>query len=530
MSAPRPKASGDPVDRYDVDVVVVGSGVAGLATAIGLAGTRDVLVVSDGDGSTRWAQGGIAAAFGDDDPEEHAQDSQAAGSGLCDVRALRRLVEEGPLRLAELIAAGAELDRAEDGSLARTREGGHRYRRVVHSGGDATGAEVRRALLARADELDIARLEPARVTALTRVMTDSGPRVTGLRADGPHGPVRVRARAVVLATGGIGHVYGATTNPEGVRGEGLALALKAGATLTDLEFVQFHPTALAVPAAGGQLPLVTEALRGEGAILRDDRGEPLMRGVHPLLDLAPRDVVAAAVHRTMVDRGLDNVWLDARRVPDVRRRFPTVAAACATAGIDPVRDLIPVRPAAHFLCGGVEADGWGASDVAGLYAVGEVADTGVHGANRLASNSLLEGLVYGARVAAGLILDLPPARTAHQRSLPDAMLCDDPALAARARTLMDRHAGIVRDAEGLDKAFEQLRQGAGRDTTCLVAAAVVAAAATRTTSVGCHLRADSPEHTFARPGRVEVRLDDDGVPNALMRGDAELPLAMGVVR
>ncbi len=463
-------------------------------------------------------------------PRSTPRTPRRPAAGCATPKALQRLVEEGPLRLAELIAAGAELDRSPDGSLSRTREGGHRYRRVVHSGGDATGAEVHRTLLARADELGIARLEPVRVTALTRVMTDSGPRVTGLRAVGPQGRVRVRARAVVLATGGVGHVYGATTNPAGVRGEGLALALKAGATLTDLEFVQFHPTALAVRAENGQLPLVTEALRGEGAVLLDDRGEPFMRGVHPLRDLAPRDVVAAAVHRTMVERGLDHVWLDARGVADVGRRFPTVAAACEAAGIDPGLEPIPVRPAAHFLCGGVETDGWGACDVAGLYAVGEVADTGVHGANRLASNSLLEGLVYGARVAAGLILDLPPAGSGHEHPMPDAALRDDPALASRARELMDRHAGLVRDGEGLLEALAQLRPLAAQDTTCLVATAVVAAAAARTSSVGCHLRADAPAHTLAGPTRVEVRLDEDGVPAATMRGDAELPLVLEAVR
>lgn len=507
--------------RHDVDVVVVGSGVAGMTVALGLARTRRVLVIEDGDGSTRWAQGGIAAAFGDDDPAEHATDTHVAGGGLCNPDAVRRLVEEGPLRLADLVATGARLDRAESGALSRSREGGHRSRRIVHAGGDATGAEVWRVLHAQADRVGLRRLRRTRVTALTLAKTSHGPAVTGLEARGPQGRVRVRAHAVVLATGGIGHVFGVTTNPAGVRGEGLALALRAGATLTGLEFVQFHPTALATSDVHGQLPLVTEALRGEGAVLLDRAGRPFMRRVHPSADLAPRDVVAAAIHRTMTAEGLDHVWLDARAVADVRRRFPTVAAACATAGVDPARDLVPVRPAAHFLCGGVATDAWGATDLPGLYAVGEVADAGVHGANRLASNSLLEGLVYGARVAAGLTLELPVARSRSDDATPDATLTDDADLAAHARSLMDQHAGIVRDAAGLNTAATQLRPLVAGDTTCLVASAVIAAAAARQESVGCHLRADAPESLLPPSGRVEVRLDVDGLPTAELTSPEE---------
>ncbi|RLV51213.1 FAD-binding protein [Nocardioides mangrovicus] len=444
-----------------------------MSAALGLAATRDVLVLEDADGSTRWAQGGIAAAFGSDPAEEHAVDTQVAGAGLCDPDAVRRLTEEGPLRVAELVGRGARLDREADGSLQRSREGGHGRRRVVHTDGDATGAEVWRTLHAAGSSLHRRR---ARVVGLSL----TAGQVTGVvTADGEH----IAARAVVLATGGLGHVYGATTNPEGVRGDGLALALAAGAATSHLEFVQFHPTALAT-GGSGQLPLVTEALRGDGAVLRDRAGTAFMQGRHPLADLAPRDVVAAAVHEA---GGGEHVWLDCRGVAEVRRHFPTVTAACEAIGVDPARDLVPVRAAQHFLCGGVTTDRWGATSLPGLYAVGEVADSGVHGANRLASNSLLEGLVYGARVAAGLTLELPSLPAGASR---DVLVARDPVLAARASALMDAHAGIVRDAEGLGRAADWLAPRIELDATCRVAAAVVAAALARRESVGCHRRSD----------------------------------------
>jgi L-aspartate oxidase len=464
------------VNVLRADVIIVGSGVAGssVALGLGLANSRDVLIIEDGDGSTRWAQGGIAVAFGDDRPTDHAADTNGAGAGRCDPDAVRRLVEEGPLRVAELIARGAQLDRGADGRLLRSREGGHRQHRVVHAGGDATGAEVWRVLH---EAVGGVRRLRARVIG----MRTSGNQVTGVVAEIDDGIVEIAARAVVLATGGLGHVYGATTNPVGVTGAGFALADLVGARLSNMEFVQFHPTALATGTATGQLPLITEALRGAGAILLDDRGTAFMRDVHPMADLAPRDVVAAAVFAAM--DGRENVWLDCRVVPDVRRRFPTVTAACEQIGVDPARDLVPVRPAEHFSCGGITTDAWGATSVRGLYAVGEVADTGVHGANRLASNSLLEGLVYGARVAAALTLDLPDEIVAPSAV---SVLRHDPMLAAYARTITDAHAGIVRTPGGLAEASRLLAPLADRDATCRVALAVIEAAASRPTSVGCH--------------------------------------------
>ncbi|MCW2827511.1 MAG: nadB [Marmoricola sp.] len=502
----------DPVnDTDEVDVLVVGAGVAGLSTALGLhASGRRVAVVSAGEGSTGWAQGGIAAAFAPgDDPVDHAHDTAVAGAGMCEPRALGCLVEEGPQRLAELVALGTGFDRDGSGRLARTREGGHHRHRVVHAGGDATGAEVLRALGVAA--ADLTWWHDTRVVGLTRGVGAKGAQVTGAWLDGPAGARLVRSRAVVLATGGIGSAYAVTTNPAGVTGDGLALALLAGATLRDMEFVQFHPTALHTGARHGQVPLVSEALRGEGAVLRDHGGRSLMAGRHPLADLAPRDLVARAVHEVMTAAGRDHVWLDATTVPDVLRRFPTIAATCAEVGLDPVREWLPVSPAEHFLCGGVATDRWGASDVPGLYAVGETAATGVHGGNRLASNSLLEGLVFGRRTAARLALELPEA-AGHE--LPTASLVPDPGVGDAVRRAMGVHAGVVRTGEGLNQASVALADGLCQDPTWLVASAVVAAATAREESRGAHFRADHPVTSDRWRRHVSVRLDERGVPCA----------------
>ncbi|MGZ4557237.1 MAG: L-aspartate oxidase, partial [Mycobacteriaceae bacterium] len=388
------------------DLVVVGSGVAGLTAALCAQqrGLR-VLVVSKAtvdDSSTAWAQGGIAvvgveALAAGDSVQAHVADTLTAGVGLCDEAAVRSIITAGAGAVKRLVARGARFDRSPDGSTARTREGGHTFRRVVHAGGDATGAEVERALVAAARTEQLVVLEHH---TATQVLLGRDGTVNGVAVADESGGVGVlHAPAVLLATGGLGHLYAATTNPGVATGDGVALALAAGARVSDLEFVQFHPTVLFAPGATGQRPLVTEAVRGEGAVLVDLDGTSVMAGVHPMADLAPRDVVAAAITERMRRSGTDHVLLDARAIAGFAHRFPTVQAACVAVGLDPAVQPIPVAPAAHYSCGGVVTDVNGCTSVTGLYAAGEVARTGLHGANRLASNSLLEGLVIGERVA-----------------------------------------------------------------------------------------------------------------------------------
>ncbi|MEY3278751.1 MAG: hypothetical protein RLZZ426_1237, partial [Actinomycetota bacterium] len=396
----------------NADVIVVGSGVAGLTAAMQarLAGYSVMLVTKSkvNEGSTRWAQGGIAAALDpEDSPEQHWRDTVVAGAGLCDADAVRVLVGEGPNAVRRLIARGANFDRTAEGDLALTREGGHHRDRIAHAGGDATGAEISRALVdAVASDSGIELIEHALVLDL---LQDEHGGVQGVtlhvmgegRRDGVGA---VLAPAVIIATGGIGQVFSQSTNPRVATGDGIALALRAGAVLADLEFVQFHPTVLYLGAdAVGQQPLISEAVRGEGAFLVDDDGVRFMKDIHPLADLAPRDVVATAIMRTMLNQGVPHVWLDGRNIGERWPvRFPTIFQSLAEYGIDPRKDLIPIAPAQHYHSGGIRTDLYGRTSVPGLFACGEVACTGVHGANRLASNSLLEGLVFAERIGAVL--------------------------------------------------------------------------------------------------------------------------------
>ncbi|MEJ2871662.1 L-aspartate oxidase [Actinomycetospora sp. OC33-EN08] len=486
------------------DLVVVGSGVAGLSAASEASrrGLRVVVVTKDApdEGSTRWAQGGIAVVLGDvagDTVDAHVADTVAAGGGLVDAAATADILGAGRAAVQDLRSRGALFD-ASGTRLARTREGGHGTTRVIHAGGDATGAEVQRALLAAL---------PGEITVLAHhtavaVGRDRG-RVTGLEVVDDAGvPGVVAAPAVLLATGGVGGLYETTTNPAVATADGWALALRAGAALADVEFVQFHPTALAVPRLVGRAPLVTEALRGEGAHLVELSGRGVMDDVDPRGDLAPRDVVAGAITAVLARTGAEHVLLDATGVPDVRRRFPTVAAACDGIGVDLAREPIPVRPAQHYACGGVVTDTTGRTGVPGLWAAGEVARTGLHGANRLASNSLLEGLVVGRRAGADVAAALSGPRVVPEPSglVVGTALAADRAVLQRA---MSRGAAIGRDASGLAATSDVIEassvpvaldsRAAVEDAAlALAAGAVLAAAGSRTESRGCHLRSDFP--------------------------------------
>ena len=480
------------------DVVVVGSGAAGMTAALAAARPgRRVLLLSKhdiGGGATPLAQGGLAAAIAPgDSPALHQRDTLEAGAGLCDPAAVAALVSGAPGEIARLAARGARLDRT-----ALHLEGGHSRRRIVTAGGDAIGAEVHRVLRAALLASPVQILTGG--VALDALTGEEGA-VGGVLAGicGDDGVLRaglVTARAVVLATGGFGQAYATTTSPAGLTGDGLALAARAGAELRDLEFVQFHPTVLWQPSARGQCPLITEALRGAGAVLVDAAGRPVMAGRHPLGDLAPRDVVAAAMAQ-QIGPG-DHLWLDATALgrTALERGFPTVTAACRARGIDPAAEPIPVAPGAHYACGGIRAGLDGRTSVRGLYAVGEAASTGVHGANRLASNSLTEALITGRRAGDLLGRDLssPATRLRPPPPGPGADPAARPALAAA----MSRHAGVLRDRGGL----EGLRETLGRarpaspgpldlvtvEATNLhtVSLLITAAALARAESRGCH--------------------------------------------
>ena len=513
------------------DVIVVGSGIAGLTAALHLRQRVDrVLLVTKtvlSEGSTMWAQGGIAAALDPaDSAEDHLADTLVAGAGVCDEEAVRILVSEGPARVRELATLGTKFDRGSDGEISLTREGGHGRNRIAHAGGDATGKEISRALIASLDAAMIAVKEDPGIEVVEHALVvdllqDRDSRVCGVTlhviGEGQmDGVGAARARAVVLATGGIGQVYSATTNPSVATGDGVAAALRAGAVIADLEFVQFHPTVLWLgEGSSGQQPLLSEAMRGEGAFLVDRDGVRFMAGVHPLADLAPRDIVAKAIVARMSQTGTDHVYLDARHLGRefLEKRFPSILARCRELGFDPVTELLPVAPAQHYASGGVRTDVRGRTSVAGLYACGEVSCTGVHGANRLASNSLLEGLVFAYRIAD----DITRRLAAGELTSADPFVRDEDTtlVSGGERTAVQRAmtlgTGAVRSADSLAQATKNLQAIADAspgstadpdswETSNLlhVGQLLTAMAALREETRGGHVRSDFTERDDAQ--------------------------------
>lgn len=505
------------------DTLIVGGGAAGLRAAVSAATHGDVIVLAkagDGTSASAWAQGGIAGAItGEDTVAAHLHDTLTAGAGLCDEPAARRMVEAGPDRVRELIDWGCRFDRNPDGELELAREGGHSSARIARADGDATGREIQRTLWDHVQRLPGVRFfgDCFALDLLTAADDPGAPCVGAITHHPKHGLQIIWARATILASGGCGELWRETTNPPGAAGDGPAMAFRAGASLADMAFMQFHPTTLYV--AGASRTLVSEAVRGEGAVLVDRAGRRLMTGVHELEDLAPRDVVSQAIARNLEESGDTSAFLDARSVRDFASRFPHIADRLAQFELDAAEDLIPVRPAAHYMIGGVRADADGRTDVPGLYAAGEAASTGLHGANRLASNSLLEALVTGEAAGTASVEMRSPdnAWGVSPRQAPMGINSEIPSssrgeldvddVRSSLRSVMWRHVGIVRTGEALrdvgemidfwarytlDKVFDD-RRGWETQNMLLAAACVARSARWREESRGCHHRSDHRE-------------------------------------
>ena len=538
------------------DVLILGGGLAGLRAALAVDPRLSVTVVTKNDllsSSSQWAQGGIAGVV---DPEDrfdnHVADTLSAGGGLCHGDVVDSVVREAPGRIAELIAWGTKFDER-DGALELGREGGHSHHRIVHALGDATGREVMRAVIERARLLDNLEVWPDTFTI--DLVTDAGGCRGALVWNKAHGKTLVWARRTILATGGAGQLYRESTNPEGASGDGLALAWRAGATLRDMEFMQFHPTVLYI--AGGARSLITEAVRGAGAWLVDKDGKRFMPDFDPRAELAPRDVVSRAITMVMHRTHHANVYLDLSHLdPDmVRRRFPGMAQICAKFGLDLARDRIPVRPGAHYMIGGVEVDADGRTDVPGLFAAGEVTSSGLHGANRLASNSLLEGLVYGARAGQAASADVLASADADMLRVPDLAnprssdvngSLDLADIRNSLRSLMWRHVGVERAGESLAEALDTVEgwcryvlplqfadpEGWQLQNMLEVARLMIRAALVRQETRGVHVRGDFPgaddawqAHIGWRRGRSDALIEP--LVAAAAPGPAPAPVQPG---